>query len=83
MTVYTSYIADEHEQKTYTAWELGADWWWTTEYFVATKRAVYSEVNIGPNEGVRLSKLQTGSLHMIVRYVSPETPMRLVRMDHV
>jgi hypothetical protein len=69
------------EEKEYTAWDLGADWSWQTEFRVRLPagRTLYDCVNIGKHEGVRLERVDgSRGLRGIARYVSPDTKLVLV-----
>ena len=70
--------------KTYTAWELCGDWWWTEKYraVIVGGRAEYWEAySDGVMKTVRLDRIgQSDGLlfHTIHRYVHPDTVMKLV-----
>ena len=72
--------------KTYTAWELAADWWWDEDYECITENGFvrYECATVSKTEKtVRLTRLNHSSVwkslwNPITRYVHPDTKMRLV-----
>lgn len=74
------------EGKEYTAWDLGADWTWQTEFLARfpAGRVLYDCVNIGKHEGVRLERVDgTRGVRGIVRYVPPLAKLVLVKSNKV
>ncbi len=63
-----------------SAAKLAGDWWWDEEYYAATEqgRVLWECVRMTGGDSIRLSRLDNKQLRGFVRYVKPETKMRLV-----
>lgn len=74
------------DSQIFTAWDLAADWWWIIagayNAQIVGGRALYQEIVIGPNEGVRCSYVtgKRGLPEAVVRYVPYDTKMRLLKV---
>lgn len=70
----------------YTAWQLGADWWWQGHYLVRLVHGVtlYDTVTIGRHQGVRLERIDgSRRVRVLCRYVPMDTRMCLVSIAAV
>ena len=69
--------------RTYTAWELAGDWTWANNGYVAMTangRTRYELATASKTQRtVCLSKLTGFDAHLTLRYVHPDTPMKLVK----
>lgn len=72
------------DDKIYTAFELCGDWWWTNDYRavpVGGRVEYWEAYSNGTMKTVRLTRIgqnDNSLLRTVVRYVDPDTPMRLV-----
>lgn len=74
------------DAKEYTAWELGADWWWESRGYRAKLvggHITYDLIRITRNESVVAERINFpvsfGKLKVTIRYLNPDAKMVLTK----
>lgn len=69
--------------RTYLAWELCGDWWWANQGFLAVivgGRTRYELANASKTQRTVCLSYINAYGNVTLRYVHPDTPMKLVRL---